>query len=116
MSAPTLKKNYFLIVAPDLPGANANRVKHTPEHLTYNRPLSENGYIVAGGALLPEGSNSSDAGVHDNLAGSYLVVQADTIEQAWDALKKDVYYSSGEVWDQSKVTVTPVWVALPKVE
>ena len=29
--------------------------------------------------------------------GSYIVLQADTVEQVWDSLKKDVFYASGEV-------------------
>ncbi len=35
--------------------------------------------------------------MHGKIVGSYLVIQADTMEQVWDSLKKDIFYSSGEV-------------------
>ena len=43
MSIPVLKKNYYLVYAPDLP--NAQREKHTPEHMAHFAPLLQNGSI-----------------------------------------------------------------------
>ena len=45
MSMPILKKNYFLVAAHDRPDAWSNRVKHPQEHLAYNRPLTEKGFL-----------------------------------------------------------------------
>ncbi len=41
MSTPTLKKNYYLLRAPDLP--NAQRAKHNAEHMAYWGPLMQSG-------------------------------------------------------------------------
>ncbi|KAI0705314.1 hypothetical protein C8T65DRAFT_653010 [Cerioporus squamosus] len=114
MSVPTLKKNYYLINAPDLP--NAQRAKHTPQHMVASAPLVQSGYIVAGGGLLPQTADSSDADAITKISGSFLVVQADTAEHALEKLKEDPFWTSGEVWDREKVTVTPVYVGVPKVE
>ncbi|KAM5545107.1 hypothetical protein V8D89_001218 [Ganoderma adspersum] len=116
MSMPILKKNYFLVVAHDQPGAGANRAKHAQEHLAYNQPFTEKGLLVAGGGVLPDGVNSSDADAQGRMVGSYFIFQADTTEQVWDSLRKDTFYASGEVWDHSKITVTPVLPAFPRVE
>ncbi|PIL32844.1 hypothetical protein GSI_04961 [Ganoderma sinense ZZ0214-1] len=116
MSVPTLKKNYFLVVAHDQPDAEARRTKHAQEHMAYNQPLIENGTLVVGGGVLPDGVQSSDAHVLAKVRGSYLIIQADTAEHVWDSLKKDAFYSSGEVWDHGRITVTPVFPAFPQVE
>ncbi|KAI0800383.1 hypothetical protein C8Q74DRAFT_1323925 [Fomes fomentarius] len=116
MSPPVSKnsKNYFLVNAPDIP--NAQRAKHTPLHMQQNTPLLENGYYVVGAAILPAGSHSSDAGVHSKIAGSVCIVKVNDAEEVWETLKKDVFYTSGEVWDCAKITVTPVFIAFPTVE
>ena len=44
VSLPTLKKDYFLVIAPDLPGASANLANHDPERQTYNASLLQKGY------------------------------------------------------------------------
>ncbi|KAM5545108.1 hypothetical protein V8D89_001219, partial [Ganoderma adspersum] len=139
---PNPQNNYFLVVAHDQPDAGARRAKHVQEHMAYNQPFAENGRVVAGGGLLPDGANASDADVHGKIVGSYIVFQADTAEQVWDSLKKDVFYASGEVvgaratsfrgwqqgadsvivpgvyvqWDHSRIAVTPVFSAFPRVE
>ena len=45
MSLPTLTKNYFLVVAYDQPDSGTLRAKHTPEHMAYNQPFIDNGYL-----------------------------------------------------------------------
>ncbi|RPD58153.1 hypothetical protein L226DRAFT_537289 [Lentinus tigrinus ALCF2SS1-7] len=114
MSFAASKKNYYLINAPDI--SNSQRAKHTPQHMENSMPLVRSGYIVAAGVFLPAGINSSDADAVNKASGSYVIVQADTVEQAWATLKEDVFWTSGEVWDHDKLTVTPVYVAVPKVE
>ncbi|RPD72160.1 hypothetical protein L226DRAFT_537291 [Lentinus tigrinus ALCF2SS1-7] len=115
MSIPAaLKKNYYLIQVPDLP--NAQRAKHTPEHFAYFLPLMQSGRIIVGGGLLPQTVQSSETDSAAKVSGSFLVIQADTTEHAWEALKGDVFWSSGEVWDREKATVTPVYVGVLTVE
>ncbi|KAI0740619.1 hypothetical protein C8Q76DRAFT_198115 [Earliella scabrosa] len=110
----TLKYNYFLVNAPDQP--NSQRAKHGAEHLQQNAPLAQSGYVVVGGALLPTGAVSSDADALAKLVGSVIIVKAESVDHVWETLKKDVFYTSGEVWDNTKITVTPVYIGVPQVE
>ena len=93
---------------------------------------------VAGGAVLPDGVSSSDTDAQRKMVGSYYIFQADTADQVWDSLKRDSFYASGEVvsarattsegvddlnipdiciqWDHSRITITPVLPAFPRVE
>ncbi|RDX47480.1 hypothetical protein K466DRAFT_210106 [Polyporus arcularius HHB13444] len=111
---PAPKKNYYHIHALDIP--NAQRAKHNAGHLEITLPLVESGYIVAAGGLLPQTAHSTDADAFTKISGSFFIVQADTAEQAWETLKKDPFWHSGEVWDHEKTTVTPAYVAVPRVE
>ncbi|KAI0365934.1 hypothetical protein BV20DRAFT_953296 [Pilatotrama ljubarskyi] len=114
MDLPTLKNNYFLVYIQDVP--NAQRSKHQQAHMEQNLPLIQNEYIKVGGALLPQDGKSSDADALEKLVGSFMVVQADRIETVWDLLKKDAYYTSGEVWDHNKIFVTPAYIATPEAK
>ncbi|TFK84860.1 hypothetical protein K466DRAFT_601683 [Polyporus arcularius HHB13444] len=71
---------------------------------------------VAAGGFLPQTVQSSDAGAVAKVEGSFLLIQADTAEQAWETLKKDVFWTSGEVLDHERATLTPVFVGVPQVE
>ncbi|KAI0705306.1 hypothetical protein C8T65DRAFT_238607 [Cerioporus squamosus] len=113
-NAPSLKKNYYFFHATDV--ADSQRAKHMPEHAPRAASLVKNGTIVTAGALLPPGVHSSDAGALDKAIGSVLIVQADNEEHAWDIVKKDVFYASGEVWDHTKSTLTPIFPGAPQVE
>ncbi|KAI0705317.1 hypothetical protein C8T65DRAFT_577662 [Cerioporus squamosus] len=114
MSAPALKKNYYLIQVPDLP--NAQRAKHNTEHMAYWGPLIQRVSCIAAGGLLPQAVQSSNADAITKVSGSFLVIQADTAEQAWETFKKDVFWTSGEVLDRERATLIPVYVGVPKVE
>ncbi|KAJ8454525.1 hypothetical protein ONZ51_g12975 [Trametes cubensis] len=107
---PKLTKNYFLVYAPDLP--NAQRAKHVPEHIVHNTPLIKNGIIKLGGGLLSSDAKSTDADAHDKLDGSFIIVHGESIEEVWALIKKDVFYTSGEVWDRSKIIIKPVFLAI----
>ncbi len=52
---------------------------------------------MAAGGFLPQIVQSSDANAVAKVEGSFLLIQADTAEQAWETLKKDVFWTSGEV-------------------
>lgn len=88
----------------------------------------------AGGGLLRPESNSSDPDARQNIIGSFIIIQAESIEAVWEMLKKEIFYTSGEVvcevvcdallrsvpkrltqralaqWDREKVFVAPVYV------
>ncbi|KAI0359268.1 hypothetical protein OH77DRAFT_1434549 [Trametes cingulata] len=114
MDLPKLKNNYYLVYIQDVP--NSQRSKHEEEHMHQNLPLIQNGYIKVGGALLPPDGKSTDADALNELVGSFMIVQADSAEAVWELLKKDAYYTSGEVWDHNKIFVTPAYVATTEVK
>ncbi|KAL1945227.1 hypothetical protein VTO73DRAFT_2078 [Trametes versicolor] len=105
-SAPTL--NYYHVYAQDLP--NAQRAKHTEAHLVQNTPLIQSGVIRAGGGLLRPEFNSSDPDARQNIVGSFIIIQAESMEAVWEILNKEIFYTSGEVWDREKLSVVPVYV------
>lgn len=51
----------------------------------------------AGGGLLRPESNSSDPDARQNIVGSFIVIQAKSIEAVWELLHKEIFYTSGEV-------------------
>lgn len=46
---------------------------------------------------MPQDVKSSDANVSQNIIGSFLIVQATSIDAVWETIKKDIFYTSGEV-------------------
>ncbi|KAI0764332.1 hypothetical protein BD413DRAFT_615785 [Trametes elegans] len=115
MSAlPQLKHDYFLVYARDQP--NAQRAKHIERHIQQNGPLIASGQIRVGGALLPDGSKTTDADAPQKTAGSFLVIQSESADKVWEHLKNDIFYTSGEVWDHEKIFVTPALIATPEAK
>ncbi|KAI0827645.1 hypothetical protein BC628DRAFT_145746 [Trametes gibbosa] len=110
MSSSTPQSNFFIVQAEDLP--NAERVKHTGVHMAQNTPLISSGIIRAGGGLLPKAVKSSDADATQRIIGSWIVVQAVSVDAVWETIKKDIFYTSGEVWDREKILVTPAYMAI----
>ncbi|OSC98784.1 hypothetical protein PYCCODRAFT_1417111 [Trametes coccinea BRFM310] len=111
---PTYKHNYFLVYIPDVP--NAQRSKHHDAHIKHSLPLIQNGTIKLGGALLPQTSKTTDPDVLKNVIGSWIILRAESIEKAWETIKQDPFYTSGEVWDTEKITVTPAYTGMPEVK
>jgi hypothetical protein len=70
------------------------------DHLKHTGPDVESGLIVLGGAMLEEPIRE---GVPPKMKGSVLMCVADTEEEVWDRVKRDVYYEHG-VWDKEKVS------------
>ncbi|KAI8978191.1 hypothetical protein BD414DRAFT_494876 [Trametes punicea] len=110
-SLPALKHNYFLVHIVDVP--NAQRAKHLDVHLAHNASVIQDGAIKLAGGLLPQTSKTTDPDALQRLVGSWMIVRAESIEHAWEIVKEDPFYTSGEVWDREKVTVTPAYVATP---
>ncbi len=50
-----------------------------------------------GGGLLRPESNSSDLDARQSIVGSFIIVQAESIEAVWEILHKEIFYVSGEV-------------------
>ncbi|KAH9925923.1 uncharacterized protein BXZ73DRAFT_49637 [Epithele typhae] len=110
---PPNTKNNFLVHILDLPDAYAERMKHSPVHMEQNGPIMESGRLVAAGGILQSGARSSDADALQKVVGSWMVASAETEEEVWELLRKDIYYTSGEVWDHKKITVSATFVAIP---
>ncbi|KAI0644891.1 hypothetical protein C8Q79DRAFT_912402 [Trametes meyenii] len=114
MTSPSPQKNYFLVYAPD--GPNSHRGPLAEEHMKQNEGAFKSGFIRLGGGLLPPGTKSTDSDALQKLTGSFVIVQAETEEQVWEAFKKDIYYTSGKVWDHEKLTVAPVFIPMPEAK
>ncbi|KAI0667071.1 hypothetical protein C8Q78DRAFT_982909 [Trametes maxima] len=114
MAPSSPKNNYFLVHAPDV--SDSQRSALAEEHMKQNEGAFKSGFIRLGGGLLQPGAKSTDSDALQKLAGSFVVVQAETEEQVWEALKKDVYYTSGKVWDHERLAVTPVFIPRPEAK
>ncbi|EIW53940.1 uncharacterized protein TRAVEDRAFT_23196 [Trametes versicolor FP-101664 SS1] len=111
-STPTL--NLFHIYAVDKP--DSQRMKHAAKHLEQNAPHFQSGIIRLGGGLLPADVKSTDADAATKMTGSFIIAQAESIDAIWALIKKDIFYTSGEVWDLEKVFVTPVFIPLKEAK
>ena len=54
--------------------------------------------------MLPPDSKTSDADVFQKVDGTFIVVRGESVEDVWEKLKKDVFYTSGEVVSISALT------------
>ncbi|KAL7277533.1 hypothetical protein ACG7TL_008456 [Trametes sanguinea] len=111
---PALKHNYFLVYIPDIP--NAQRPKYQDAHMKHSVQLIQDGTIKVGGVLLAPTSKMTDPYFAQNTTGSWIIMRADSIEKVWEILRQDPFYTTGEVWDHEKITVTPAFVAIPEVK
>ncbi|KAI9060449.1 hypothetical protein FKP32DRAFT_1022597 [Trametes sanguinea] len=111
---PTFKHNYFLVHIVDLP--NAQHTKHLEAHSKQFMPLMHDGTLKTGGALLPPTAKTTDPDVLTKTVGAWMIIRAENIEKVWEIIKQDVFYTSGEVWDHDKITITPAYVVLPEVK
>lgn len=59
---------------------------------SHARPIA-----VAAGALLPDGVVTSDPDSVERTNGSVVFLRAETVEEVWEILKNDPFYTSGEV-------------------
>ncbi|KAL1584572.1 hypothetical protein WHR41_07056 [Cladosporium halotolerans] len=96
-------KQEWMAILPDYAGKLAERNQVRADHLKDTKPDVESGLIVLGGAMLEEPIKE---GVPPKMKGSVLMCVANTEEEVWDRVKKDVYYT-GDVWDKEKVQIFP---------
>ncbi|KAL7277531.1 hypothetical protein ACG7TL_008454 [Trametes sanguinea] len=111
---PTYKHNYYLFHMWDIP--TAQRAKHLGDHVKVTTPLIQSGAIILGGALLPPTMKTSDPEPLKKPAGSFFFVRADSLEQAWEIIKQDPFYTSGEVWDRESITGAPAYMVMPEIK
>ncbi|KAI0389601.1 hypothetical protein F5Y17DRAFT_448404 [Xylariaceae sp. FL0594] len=100
----------WLVVIPDKPGKQAQRLEVREQHLGGIKPLAESGFIKRGGALLNEKPEGADASKFD-FFGSTLVCVASSREEVMEQLSKDIYAKSG-VWDLDNVQIWPAKFAI----
>ncbi|KAJ3569620.1 hypothetical protein NP233_g4929 [Leucocoprinus birnbaumii] len=100
----TAPRQRFLVFAPDKTeeGTFEQRMSVRPKHLERAKASFANGLVRVGGAVLsPESVATPDA--PKKMIGSAFICEADNIEQVWEYVKSDVYYTDG-VWDTEKLT------------
>jgi len=97
----------FFCYMPDYPDAIARRTKVRPKHIEVANKRRASGQIVLGGAILDQDGN---------MAGSGMVLRADSEEEAWKVIKNDEYWKNN-VWEKEKVIVRPFRInGLPQAQ
>jgi len=72
----------FVMIGHDAPDAKAKRPEHRPAHLDHLRPLAAAGRVPLAGPL-------TDG------AGSLIVLEADSLTDAWSIVARDPYVVNG---------------------
>ncbi|KAI1817348.1 hypothetical protein GGS20DRAFT_582486 [Poronia punctata] len=108
-SSSSSTKYDWLVVVPDKPGKQADRLKVRAQHFEGIRPLAEAGFLKTGGAIFNDIPEGTDASKYD-FYGSSLVCVAESKEEVLEVLKKDIYATSG-VWDLENAQIWPPMTA-----
>jgi uncharacterized protein YciI len=87
----------FVIIGHDAPGAGEKRPAVRPAHLAHLEPLARAGRIRLAGRLL-------------DLSGSLIVLEADSLADAWAVVARDPYVTEGIF---NRVEVKPFQQVLP---
>lgn len=87
----------FVIIGHDAPDAKEKRPQHRPAHLRHLEPLAKADRIVLAGPML-DGS------------GSLIVLEAESLDEAWAIVARDPYVTNGIF---NRVEVTPFRRVLP---
>ncbi|GAB5587972.1 hypothetical protein Unana1_02872 [Umbelopsis nana] len=92
----------FLFLVQDHTDADAlsRRMSVRQEHLKEAVPDKRAGFILEGGAILDS---------HDSkkMIGSSMLLEADSEQQVWDRLNRDIY-ATAKVWNMEKAQLIPV--------
>ncbi|WOO77891.1 Aspercryptin biosynthesis cluster protein B [Vanrija pseudolonga] len=102
----------YFVYAPDAPNRIENRLKVRAEHFAGFGALIKSGNAVWGQGIVDTDAETHKGGAEraadfdqvQHLNGSGLLYRFDTIEEAWERVKADVYWT-GDVWDKDKVVV-----------
>lgn len=92
----------------EFPGTLAKRMAVRDQHLENARKLVQTGFIDSAGPTLKKHPAPGEA---PQITGSSLIVHADSEAEIHKVLESDVYAAQG-VWDLSRVTITPLLLAL----
>jgi uncharacterized protein YciI len=87
----------YVIIGHDAPGAQEKRPEVRPAHLRHLEPLAQAGRIRLAGRLL-------------DLTGSLIVLEADSLSDAWAIVARDPYVTEGVF---NRVEVKPFQQVLP---
>ena len=87
----------FVILGHDAPDAKEKRPLHRPAHLEHFKPLADAGHVTLAGPFL-DGS------------GSLIVIEAESLAEAWAIVAGDPYVTQGVF---SHVEVKPFRRVLP---
>lgn len=88
----------FVIIGHDSRDAKEKRPQHRPAHLAHLEPLAQRGKVVLAGPL-------TDG------AGSLIVVDAESLADAWNLVGRDPYVTNGIF---ERVEVHPFVQVFPK--
>lgn len=106
----TPRLNRYLVVAEDFTdtGANARRFEVRERHLEQAQHGKRAGRIELGGALLRKDFHEidQDVGPGPHMAGSVLVVLAESVEDVRARMMQDEYVQ-GNVWDVDRIKIYP---------
>lgn len=87
----------FVVIGHDAPGAQEKRPAVRPAHLEHLRPLAEAGRVRLAGPFLDK-------------TGSLIVLEADSLAEAWSIVARDPYVVEGVF---GRVDVKPFTAVLP---
>ena len=87
----------FVVIGHDAPGAQEKRPAVRPAHLEHLRPLAEAGRVRLAGPFLDK-------------TGSLIVLEADSLADAWAIVARDPYVVEGVF---NRVDVKPFTAVLP---
>jgi uncharacterized protein YciI len=87
----------YVIIGHDAPGAQEKRPEVRPAHLRHLEPLAQEGRIRLAGRLL-------------DLSGSLIVLEADSLAEAWAIVARDPYVTEGVF---NRVEVKPFQQVFP---
>jgi uncharacterized protein YciI len=96
---------WYLVIAKDHPGTLAQRLASRADHLARLHDLNNQGRLkLAGPMPAVDTIDPGDAG----FTGSALVVEFDSITQAWDWVHADPYFAAGVYADADIFPFKPV--------
>ncbi|KAL9058064.1 MAG: hypothetical protein Q9162_001926 [Coniocarpon cinnabarinum] len=105
MATAQVSKKEWIVILPDNMGMLQKRMEVRPKHLEVMKPeiKSPEGRWSFGGATLEEQPKEGEA---PKINGSILLGYGETKEEMLEAVKRDIYCTSG-VWDQSRIQILP---------
>lgn len=57
---------------------------------------------------------SLEPGAKKQMTGSFMIFEAENIEQVRKIIESDAYYT-GDVWDPKKIVITPFMLGIPEM-